>query len=676
MRSPHLALCAITLMASGSMLRTANAQSGKSEVSPYAFSTHSYSMPCDELVTGFVSKDKGKLRAPELPPASASHGELEIFIKRSHEVVKEYLAIQGVPLPPGSLACYDPASYTLSLRAMNAVQEMAESLSQTLTNGATKHASWRLEIVEATSPEVRAMVGQCQGQTDHGKLLDALIAKGTVMTTMRGETKGGQPIRTRQGSRFSRPTEYASNSTGHAETATEDAFSGLMFEFDPVIGENRTIDINCFFQYWPSPPRSRLATLTAGSAPKVEVEWLDLPACTVKYSSQILSGQTRLIGVWDMDVMLDPTKVGRSQAAFLCAHTVSLLPLSEPRLEAMLRERGEAVLPTPKGVRPVADPTLPPGMMVRRFRLPPDFESMGSASSAAPAAADPFASGAAPLNEPRLVRSLTSEEILKAQGIPFSPGASANFLRSTNELVVRNLPENMDLVQAFVDSIRSDPRKICQVTVEIIEADASLLRRLTREAEALPDHSAAQKSLEAEIAAGRAKLVRTVWMETKGGVPAKWENVIQTQAVPKLGLPAEAPSEKTKKEGGPVATENAANRHQAPLHVFADDEAIGCQVEIDPVIEIKGNMELNIQVKADTASDGTLAAASAPEPGIQRLASVNPVRRGMEFTTAITLRSGIPRLLSVYQPTKLEGQSPDVLHAVMVRGDITSLEKK
>lgn len=674
MRSPHFALCAIIMAVSGFWPGAAKAQSGKSEVSPYAFSTRTYSLPSNELVLGFVSKDKGKLRAPELPPPSASHGELEIFLKRSHEVVKEYLAIHGVPLPPGSLACYDPASYTLSLRAMNAVQEMAQSLSEARMSSATKHASWRLEVIEATSSDLRAMVAQCRGLVDHGKLLDAITAKGIVITLMRGETKGGQPIRTRQGSRFSRPTEYATDHSGHVESRVEDAFSGLMFELDPVIGENGHIDINCFFQYWPTPPKSRLATLTAGSAPKVEVEWLDVPAFTTKFSTQMLSCQTRLIGLWDIDATLDPGKAGWSQAAFLCAHIVSLLPLPEARLEAMLRERGESVVPTPKAVRPIADPTLPPGMMVRRFRVPHDFDSVNSEVNPA-ARADSVASSGLLMNEPPIYSSVMSENILKSQGIPFPPGASASFLRSTDELVVRNLPENLELVRAFVDSIRERGTKLSQTTVEIIEADASLLRRLTRETESLPDHTAVQKALDAEIVAGKARVIRTVWIETKGGQPAKWENVIQTQTNPKLGVHSASPApEPAKKDGAPAPTEAKATP-QSDLFVSSEAEAIGCQIEIDPVIGENGILDLNIQVKADTAPAGTLDASAAPEPGIQRLASMNPVRRGMELTTSISMRSGIPRLLSVYQPTKTDGQATDVLHAVIVRGDITTLEQ-
>ena len=59
-----------------------------------------------------------------MPPVNASNGEIEIFLKRSHDVIKDYLIQQGVTLPPGSLASYDPASSTLALRAMAVVHDL------------------------------------------------------------------------------------------------------------------------------------------------------------------------------------------------------------------------------------------------------------------------------------------------------------------------------------------------------------------------------------------------------------------------------------------------------------------------------------------------------------------------------------------------------------------------
>lgn len=652
------------------MMTLAHAESDKTEAPPYAFSIHSYPFSALNLEVGFTTKDKRELKAVALalPLPSASQAEQEAFLKRSHDVVIEYLATQEVLLPPGSLACYDAVSGTLSLRTTNAVHDMVQALFNAYVQEVPKTFSWRLEIVEAASADVRAALQQCRGHTEHGKQLNNLTATGVIITTMRGEAKGGQPTTARQGSGFNRPVSYFTNASGQVQPETGYAYTGLQLELDPVIGGGGTIDINCSFQYWPTAPKARLAQLTAGSAPKVEAEWLDLPSFTTKFSSTFQSGETRLLGVWDLDTLGDPAKAGRSQAAFLCLHAVSLLSLPDPRLEAMLRDRGEAVVPTPKVVPPVVDPTKPE-MTVRRYRVPPDFEAMSSGPARDPFA-DPFAAGAAPPTDTRLVRYKTAEEILKAQGIPFPLGSSAKFLRGSSELVVRNLPENLDLVDAFFGSGCWNPTKMTQTTVEIIEADAKLLRRLAREVEALPDHSAALKTLEAETAAGKAKVFRTAWIETKSGQQANWENIIQTKSAAEFSVGSATPPAPPKKEGDPQPAPASSSTRLPEICVHSEEEKIGFMVELDPVIGENGIVDLNLNLRADTAPLSTLPAAATPEPGTQRLAIVNSVRRHMEVKTSITLRKGIPRFLTLYQPTTAEGPAPNVLHAVFVRSDI------
>lgn len=64
---------------------------------------------------------------------------------------------------------------------------------------------------------------------------------------------------------------------------------------------------------------------------------------------------------------------------------------------------------------------------------------------------------------------------------------------------------------------------------------------------------------------------------------------------------SEAPTEPAKKEGQPVAAETKPNTPKVLLSVFFEDEAVGSEVAIDPVIGENGNFDLNIIVKADTA---------------------------------------------------------------------------
>ncbi len=108
----------------------------------------------------------------------------------------------------------------------------------------------------------------------------------------------------------------------------------------------------------------------------------------------------------------------------------------------------------------------------RIYKVPPDFLSMGGSDAAAPApaSADPFAAnagGAAAASG--LIQRKSALDILKAQGIPFPEGASAVFNQVTSQLIVKNTQPNLDLVEAFVDSIRGQGPKQIYITSKFVE---------------------------------------------------------------------------------------------------------------------------------------------------------------------------------------------------------------
>lgn len=108
----------------------------------------------------------------------------------------------------------------------------------------------------------------------------------------------------------------------------------------------------------------------------------------------------------------------------------------------------------------------------RVFKVGPDFLSLdgggGGGADAAPASADPFASGAAAPTSGLGTRK-SALEILTAQGIPFPPGASAVFNRVTSQLIVKNTQPNLDLVEAFVDATRNEGPKQIYITSKFVE---------------------------------------------------------------------------------------------------------------------------------------------------------------------------------------------------------------
>jgi general secretion pathway protein D len=109
----------------------------------------------------------------------------------------------------------------------------------------------------------------------------------------------------------------------------------------------------------------------------------------------------------------------------------------------------------------------------RIYKVPPDFESMssGGGDAAAPAApADPFAAGGgAAATATGLTKRQSALEILRGQGILFPDGATAVFNKVTSQLIVKNTQPNLDLVEAFVDSIINQITKQVYITTKFVE---------------------------------------------------------------------------------------------------------------------------------------------------------------------------------------------------------------
>ncbi|MBB5033473.1 Amuc_1098 family type IV pilus outer membrane protein [Prosthecobacter vanneervenii] len=112
----------------------------------------------------------------------------------------------------------------------------------------------------------------------------------------------------------------------------------------------------------------------------------------------------------------------------------------------------------------------------RSYRVPPDFLSNGGgdAGAAAPAApaADPFAAGGGGgggAGGSGLIARRTAKQILEAAGINFPEGSSASYNPATSQLVVRNTQPNLDLVEAYVESITKSAPKMVVITSKFVE---------------------------------------------------------------------------------------------------------------------------------------------------------------------------------------------------------------
>ncbi|WP_395752082.1 Amuc_1098 family type IV pilus outer membrane protein [Prosthecobacter sp.] len=110
----------------------------------------------------------------------------------------------------------------------------------------------------------------------------------------------------------------------------------------------------------------------------------------------------------------------------------------------------------------------------KTYRVPPDFLSGqgGDAPPAGGAAApqDPFApAGGAGGGGGGLIARRNARQILEGAGIQFPEGSSASYNAATSQLVVRNTQPNLDLVEAYVESITKLAPKMVVITSKFVE---------------------------------------------------------------------------------------------------------------------------------------------------------------------------------------------------------------
>lgn len=114
------------------------------------------------------------------------------------------------------------------------------------------------------------------------------------------------------------------------------------------------------------------------------------------------------------------------------------------------------------------------------YVVPPTFLSADSGGGAAAAGGggDPFSDPVAAGGGAGPSARRGAKEILESAGISFAGGASAVYNKSTSQLIVRNTSDQMELIEAYIESLQSGVEKQIYITsrfVEISEEDGNEL---------------------------------------------------------------------------------------------------------------------------------------------------------------------------------------------------------
>ena len=123
-------------------------------------------------------------------------------------------------------------------------------------------------------------------------------------------------------------------------------------------------------------------------------------------------------------------------------------------------------------------------LITKEYRVPPDFVSTSlTGTSLLQRGAYTKAAGTAAVAGPagtgkdtqestggqQLVNREGAREFLESQGVPFPPGASANFLPQSSRLIVRNTQDNLDLIDAIVEQLNLAIPKQVEIESKFVE---------------------------------------------------------------------------------------------------------------------------------------------------------------------------------------------------------------
>lgn len=239
-------------------------------------------------------------------------------------------------------------------------------------------------------------------------------------------------------------------------------------------------------------------------------------------------------------------------------------------------------------------------------------------------------------------------KVLKASGIVLPDRSAVLVDPSTSKFAVRTDPECMELLSAEFDAPVSDVPATLGFTVKGFRADGATARRIAHDLSGKLDASEALRELEGLVAAGKAERLPPIPLETRSGQRGSRGYGSEIRLVTKVAVD----------EKGNIFTGTES---------FADHT----NLEIDPVLGPDGGT-IDLNFAFERPFEAPLRRdvfARHPAGGRLVVAAVEP--RAGNVTTAMTIASGTPRLVSIWPVGDAWGK--DGHEIVILRGDVVKI---
>jgi general secretion pathway protein D len=237
----------------------------------------------------------------------------------------------------------------------------------------------------------------------------------------------------------------------------------------------------------------RLAPLGQTSAPPVPVQAAAIPpVANVPGPPPAAGGQEAPLGTGPVPApppIIAPAVVAAPAISPTDARitiTLNQIPLGEA-LRYIASQAGLKVKIEPYAVSIIPISEQSADLLTKEYRVPPGFISssvnVGASSLNAPARSAAGGGGTGKDTQETtggrlLVNREGAREFLESQGVPFPPGASANFLPQSSRLIVRNTQDNLELVDALVEQANVSGPKQVEIESKFIEITQNNLKEL------------------------------------------------------------------------------------------------------------------------------------------------------------------------------------------------------
>jgi len=635
------------------------------------FSVKVYRFPSKELQDGFVVREKGQLRAPGLPDEKADRANNIEFLRLSHGVIVEYFNTLGVQIPNGSLATYDPENLTLVLRSDKKTHEYIGALALEAQSRVPNHLAFQFSIIESDAGVMREALKKSYLTHDHTVVLDELLKNPQTkeIDTVTAEARSGQRITASSVTQFRHATDYVSNRNGWTTSVMDDWPHGTTIELDPILSsDGRTFDLNFSVEHDYSAPHERWENIAQKGQDQLLARMTDVFHGVSTTSITMVSGTTRLVSVWTPQGVNAEDHANKLQAIFITGDIVPLLAKVDNRLEQLVSNEGKDIKPS---VASTIEDTLPlpAGMILKRFIIPQNFLSDEHRRDVGGASSDPFAApGGRATSEAMISVRMTAKDILMARGISFPAGASANYSPGTGELIVRNTPENIGLVEAYIQEMRGGTVHQLVCTLHIVQADTAFIRELVHASRGQADHSDVWAKVEAASQANQngVKFLNSLKQEIRSGQRA----VIQAGPDYLTNIELGLAEEKNKAKDGKNKADEISD---APgFTVDTDRYPAGARFEIDPVmggdrrtVDVNFGYEYHMAPPSFRQAEADTLKLSVPMVNFHKAS----------FSGSSTVLSGMTRMLNIWKPRgSAELENADVLQAAFLRVDVVPVE--